>query len=99
MNPLSNEERETHLNMVADDRTIWVCYTDDPVMAARLDKIAEGVVKGWGKEYTLRADQVVLRKGKRAVTEAQRENLRKALANRQRIIATESADPKPDIVE
>lgn len=82
MNNLSNDERETHLNLVASERDTWICYTDDPVMAARLDKIAVGVTKGFGKEYTLRADQVVLRKGKRAVSDAQRKSLRDRLVAR-----------------
>ena len=58
MNDLANEERETHLNMVADDREWWIVTTDDPVMAARFDKVAEGAPMGWGKTYRLHASQV-----------------------------------------
>lgn len=90
MNNLSNDERETHLNMVANDRNTWTVYTDDPVMAARLNKIAIGISKGFGKEYTLRADQVVLRKGKRAVSDAQRKLLSNRLAARRALHTVEA---------
>lgn len=74
-NELSNAERETHLNMTADDRSVWIVFTDDLVMMRRLDAIAEFVrAVGSGKEYRLRADQVLIRAGKRTVSE---ENKRK----------------------
>lgn len=70
------EERETHLNMTGDDRQTWEVFTDDPVMIGRLDKISEAIkTVGEGKVYRLRADQVLLRKGKRAVSDAQRKKL------------------------
>ena len=59
---LSGPERETHLSMAADDRSVWIVFSDDPVMMRRLDVIAEVVRDvGAGKEYRLRADQVLLR--------------------------------------
>ena len=69
-------EQETHLNMTADDRQTWEVFTDDPVMIARLDKISDAIkTVGEGKTYRLRADQVLLRKGKRSVSDAQRKKL------------------------
>lgn len=76
---LTLEEQETNLNMVAIDRTTWHVFTDDPVMQRKLERIGAVLVREnlfGGKEYTLRADQVLLRKGKRKqiskMTEEQR---------------------------
>mgnify|MGYP001612907690 FL=1 len=72
-NELSNAERETHLNMMADDRSVWIVFTDDPVLMRKFDTIAEFVeVVGGGKRYKLRTDQVLLRAGKRTVSEENR---------------------------
>lgn len=73
---LTLQEQETHLNMTADDRGTWYCYTDDPVMIRRLDSIGADLTKReahGGCHYVLRADQLLLRKGKRQVSEAQRQ--------------------------
>lgn len=73
---MSNEERETCLNMTANDRNVWTVFSDDPVMMRRLDGIAEFVrMVGAGKEYRLRADQITFRKGKRQLSEAHRAQL------------------------
>lgn len=73
---MTNEERETHLSMTADDRSIWIVFSDDPVMMRRLDAIAEFVRNvGEGKEYRLRADQLTLRKRKRQLSEAHKAQL------------------------
>lgn len=75
-NELSNAERETHLNMAADDRSAWIVFTDDPVMMRKFDGIAEFIKTiGGGKEYRLRTDQVSFRKGKRQLSETQRAQL------------------------
>lgn len=75
-NELSNVERETHLNMVADDRSVWIVFTDDPVMMRKFDKIAElKRVVGAGKEYRLRAEQVSFRSGKRQLSDEQKAKL------------------------
>lgn len=80
-NELSNAERETHLNMTADDRGVWIVFADDPVMMRKFDAIAEFVrFVGGGKEYRLRADQVSFRKGKKQLSEARKAEL----ANRMR---------------
>lgn len=59
---LSNEERETHLSMVADDRSIWHISSDDPVLQARLEKIGATLVRvgngGTTHFYTLPSNQV-----------------------------------------
>ena len=69
------EERETHFNMVGDNHNEFIVFSDDPYWVRRLDKIAVGVAVGTGKEYRLRADQVLVRAGKpqREYTDAQRE--------------------------
>ena len=68
------EERETHFNMTGDNHAEFVVFSYDPYWVRRLDKIAVGVAVGAGKEYRLRADQVLVRAGKpqREYTDAQR---------------------------
>ena len=68
------EERETHFNMSGDNHNEFIVFSDDPYWVRRLDKIAEGKIIGAGKEYRLRADQVLVRAGKpqREYTDAQR---------------------------
>lgn len=75
MNELSNAERETHFNIMADDRSKVYVFSDDPVWMQRLDRIATGAAHGSGKKYELRIDQLVVRKGKKQVSEAQRAQL------------------------
>jgi hypothetical protein len=73
---LANEERETMLNMTADNRGVWLCFSDDPVMMKKLEEVGEFVrVVGQGKEYRLRADQITIRKGKRAMSDERRAQL------------------------
>lgn len=88
-NELSNAERETHLNMTADDRSTWIVFTDDPVMMRKLDVVAESAkAVGAGKEYRLRADQVLIRKGKRFVSdEIRRKSAERLNLHRQRVIS------------
>lgn len=76
---LTLAESETHLNMTAADRTVWEVFTDDPVWQRRLESVGATLVRetvdGIGKFYTLRADQVHIRAGKRKVSEAQKAQL------------------------
>lgn len=74
MAPQSLEEMETHLNMVAADRSRWEVFTDDPVWIGRLEKLGFVATRitGVGKEFVLSADQVVIRQGKRRISEEQR---------------------------
>ena len=73
---LTNEERETTLSLVADDRNLWHVFSDDPVMIGRLRRIGATEVEGrkgeTGVHFTLDAGQVLLRKGKRTLSEASR---------------------------
>ena len=71
-NILDPSERETHISMAGDDHSQWLVFSDDPYWQRRLDRIAVGAPVGAGKMYVLRAEQVLLRKGKRTVSEAQR---------------------------
>jgi hypothetical protein len=81
---LQPDERETCLSMTGDNHDEWIVFTDDPYMIRRIEKLgvqpAEKV--GAGFEYKLNADQVLLRKGKRRVSDSQRNagrmNLRSA---------------------
>lgn len=77
-------EMETNLSMAADDRGTWYVYSDDPVMQRRLESIGATLVRpstnGSGKHYTLRADQITFRKGKRVLSDERKAQL----ANRMR---------------
>jgi hypothetical protein len=63
-NDLSNEERETHLNMTGDDHGTWTVFSDDPYWVRRLEKIGAELVRetGKGREYRLAANMVTIRK-------------------------------------
>lgn len=75
-------ETETHLNMVADERGVWHVYSDDRVMQVKLEKAGAVLVKEHGdaKWYTLRSDQIVIRKGKRKMTEEQMRQAKERMA-------------------
>lgn len=78
MTRLSIDEQETHLNMTADDRDTWYVCTDDPVMIRKLESIGAVEVKGLyggGKQYELRTDQVVLRTGKKLMSDRRKAQL------------------------
>lgn len=84
------DEMETVFCIVASDRDVVTVFSDDPFWMRRLDKIGTFVRNtGEGKEYTLRADQFVVRAGKRQVSETQRaaatENMRKIHLARQAV--------------
>ena len=87
MADLTNAERETHISMCADDRSLWAIGTDDPVMARRFEAVGATLIKvrGTWREYTLPANQISLRKPSK-LTEEQRkalsERARKTLATR-----------------
>lgn len=72
MSNLTLQEQETHLNLTADDRSTWSVYSDDAVMQRKLESIGAKLVRvsadGLGKHYTLRADQITFRKGKRELS-------------------------------
>lgn len=89
MATLTLAEQETHLSMVAENRGEWAVYSDDPVMMRRLESIGASLVKeerGGGKHYTLRADQVTFRKGKRELSPERKAQL----ADRMRALAKDT---------
>lgn len=70
---LSPDERETNISMTGDNHDSWTVYSDDPYWQRRIEKLGVPFeVCGAGRRYRLTADQVLLRKGKRQVSEAQR---------------------------
>ena len=73
MTALTNSERETHLNMTADNRGQWVIGSDDPVMQRRIEAVGATLTKQRGdwREYTLPAEQVTIRR-RRELTDEQR---------------------------
>ena len=74
MMALSKAERETHINMVADDRTQWEVFSDDEVMLRRLEAIGAECIGevGEGRRYRLAASQVRFHKLPVQMTAAQR---------------------------
>lgn len=84
MQELTNAERETILNMNADDRTQWIVFSDDPVLQRKLEKICATLTedRNGSRFYTLPAACVLLRAArvKRILTAEQREKLAQRLA-------------------
>lgn len=84
---LSNEERETHLNMTADNRNQWHVYSDDPIMQRRLESVGATLVRvaadGLGKEYTLPANQISFRNPPKPLSDARKAQLADQLRARQ----------------
>lgn len=76
--PATNEEIETAFYQNAADRSTWNLYTNDAVWMRRLEALGIPADKehyGGAKSYTLRADQVVVRKGKKAMSDEQKAQL------------------------
>ncbi|RIK40324.1 MAG: hypothetical protein DCC55_15460 [Chloroflexi bacterium] len=67
------KERETAITQSSEDHSRWEVWTDDPYWQRRLDRIAIGRPNGSGKAYTLQADQVLLRQGRRQLSATERE--------------------------
>jgi len=89
MSILTQDEQETCFNIVASDRSKIHVFTDDPVWIGRLDKISTAIkVTGEGKEYILRADQLVVRKGKKQVSEAQRAQMSERMRKLRSVLST-----------
>lgn len=77
---MSLDERETHLNLTAQDRQDgkdWEVYTDDPVMMRKFESLGiegkEGM-RGGGKIYLVPQNQITFRR-KRVMTDEQRAEL------------------------
>ena len=77
------EETESHLNMCALNRREWEVYSDDKVFIRKMERIGAQFLRedstGLGRFYLLRDDQILFRKGKKNISEAQREAGRAAL--------------------
>lgn len=75
----TNEERETLISQVATDRTAWEIYTNDPVTQRKFESIGAKLVKttvdGTGKFYTILAEQISFRKGKKVLSPERRKQL------------------------
>lgn len=73
------DEQKTHLNIVTADREFWEAATNDPVMIRKLQSIGAVPTKFKGDVcfFKLGFDQVLLRKGKRKVSDAQRSRFKK----------------------
>jgi hypothetical protein len=100
---LSNEERETHFNMVASDRSLWEISTDDPVMQRKLERVGATFVRedfsGTTRFYTLPAKQVRLVR-ERIMSDEQRTVLSERMrAMRADQDATRDETPNQGIVE
>lgn len=79
INTLSNEERETHLNMTGDDHSMWHVFTDDPYWVRRLERVGATLVRetATGREYRLPANQLSIRKPstRREMSESEKQAL------------------------
>lgn len=78
----TNEETETALSQNAANRSEWELFSEDPVWQRRVEAlgIEPTRTQGDAKWYTLRADQVVIRKGKRKVSPEQAAAFRERMA-------------------
>lgn len=90
-NMAEQEEIETAFYQNAANRKEWSVFTEDPVWVRKLEKIGAVLVRdnlNGGKTYTLRADQVLVRAGKRQVSDEQKaksaERMAKMNANAKR---------------
>jgi hypothetical protein len=83
MSDRTQEETETSLYQNAADRSTWELCTEDAVWQRRLEAmgIAPTRTRGDARWYTLRADQVVIRKGKRATSPEQAAAFRARMAS------------------
>ena len=71
---MTRAEQETVISQSADDRSAWRVWTDDPIMARRLEKLGAARLpsRPGCAEFELHADQVLIRRGKRSTSEATR---------------------------
>ena len=82
------EERETHINQTANDRSKWIIYTDDPVWINRLDKMLGNdevtrTANGIGFLYVVPVSYVRV-KPPRKLSEEHKAKLREQLAKRRK---------------
>ncbi len=95
---LTLAERETHLNMTADDRSTWIVHSDDPWFWRRMEDLGIEPIKTLGYEtrvYHLSAGNVSFR---RKMQLSDDERARRALSmqnaqrNRRRPVNLQSGD-------
>jgi len=74
MTDRTQAEIETHLNMSAENRDAWEMATDDIVMKRRMERMGIAPTRKQGDVcfYSLTSANIVIRKGKRKVSDAQR---------------------------
>lgn len=92
MTKLPLEEQEVCLSMSLDEPGTWHCYTDSPKMQERLEEVGAVLVRtakvGPGKFYTLKAEQIVLRKGKKELSPERKAQLGAQLNARRKTTST-----------
>ena len=102
MNNPTLEETETILYSNATDRSAWEAYTNDPVWQRRLEALGATCTRerNGTKWYALADGQVLLRKGKRKVSETQRAVGRQNFARRRETLSlTEGETPNQGMFE
>ena len=54
------KERETHLNMVSEDRSQWIVFTDDPIMIRLFEQkhYEKTKAEGLGFHYKIPAESI-----------------------------------------
>jgi hypothetical protein len=84
-------ERETCLNMTADDRSVWEVFSDDPVMQRKLEAIGATLLYtvGQGSYYSIPAACVTLRKPS---TMSPEERARRGARLRETLSSAQTAD-------
>lgn len=80
------KERETHLNMVCEDRSTWIVFTDDPTMIRLFESKAypKGKAIGLGFEFSIPANKLsfkTLNKTTRKLSVEEREQRKLRLAH------------------
>lgn len=87
-------EMETHLNMTADNRSVWEVFSDDPVLQRRLESVGATLVReesSGGKHYTLPDSQITFRKPRKPMDAARKAQLAAQLAeSRKKSVITDA---------
>ena len=84
MADLTNAERETHISMCADNRSMWAIGTDDAYWQRRFEAVGATLtkVRGEWREYTLPANQISLRNPPKPMSEERKAELAMQLRSR-----------------
>lgn len=98
-NEIVLDHRETHLNMTADNHGEWEVFTDDPFWIRRMERLGVQPTQkvGEGFKYILRVDQVLIRAGKRAVSDAQRAESSRRMKLLKERMASEKLTPDTEL--